>query len=77
MSKKQTESIGIPSFRSELKKAHFVYDAYDRVIAVYEAMTDTENGGKCMLTRYTYIGIKTIAENLVEENSTWNSAWDI
>lgn len=76
MSTKQTDSLGIPSLIKQLKKVHFVYTG-DLVTYVYEAATDAKNGDACLLTRYEYVPATSNVANLVEEPSTWNSAWDI
>jgi hypothetical protein len=65
-----------PQF-SEAIKTHSVYDGSERLIEFYTAMANTGNGGKCILTKYTYIGVSTRVENTSEVEGTWDSTWDI
>ena len=76
MTTKQTDSLGIPSMVRNLKKVHCVW-AGGKMTHLYEAQTDAVNGSPCILTRYTYVTGTSDVEAFVEENSTWNSAWDI
>lgn len=70
-------SIGVNSLEKQLIKYHCSYDAYNRLSITYEAVTDAENGEVCLRTRYEYDGTSSRIVNMKEDNSTWDSSWDI
>lgn len=61
----------------EIIKVHRVYDGSDRLTENYEALANTIDNGPALKTTYTYVGATTNVENMKEELSTWDSAWDI
>lgn len=67
----------ITTLRQEVLKSHSVYDVSDRLIELYEAVVWADQGEECLLTKYEYVGVKTIVENTREFKATWDSSWDI
>lgn len=63
--------------RNECIKQHFVYDGSARMTGVYEVSSNAAHGDPCLLTTYTYVSTSTRVQAMKEENSTWDSSWDI
>lgn len=61
----------------EYLKRFIVRDGQNRIIEVYEAKADAEDGEPCLLTRYSYFTGETVVEKMQEERSTWSAAYDI
>lgn len=73
--KKPTDFL--KSHAEECVKMHFEYDGLDRMTQVYVAMVDADDGDKCMLTTYSYVGATGKVDNMKEELADWDSSWDI
>lgn len=67
----------LKSQRDEYVKQHIEYDVDGRVIKVYTAYTDAGHGKRCSLVRYAYIPASAKVSYMKEENSTWDSAWEV
>lgn len=60
----------------EAIKAHFVYDAFQRLVESYTAMSEAEHGARALKTSYQYAGTSAKVLNMKEEIAQWDSAWD-
>lgn len=58
-------------------KQYFEYDGSSRMVTVYEARANAQNGEPCLKTTYTYVSTSTRVQAMKEEDATWSSAWDI
>lgn len=67
----------LTTIKNEVMKSHSVYDVSDRLIELYEAAVWAADGEECLVTKYTYVGAKTIVENAKEFKATWDETWDI
>jgi hypothetical protein len=70
-------SIGIPGLRDMLIKQHMVYDVSNRLSYLYEAVVEAKHGEKCLVTHFHYSGTTSLVTDIKEDNSTWDSAWDL
>ena len=61
----------------ELVKQYVTYDGSDRTSIVYTAHTDAAHGTPCTKTTYTYVGVSSRVLKRKEENTTWDSSYDI
>lgn len=62
--------------QAEAIKAHFVYDAFQRLTESYTALAGAEHGSRAIKTSYQYVGTTTKVENMKEEIAQWDAAWD-
>ena len=62
---------------SQPMKTFSVYDGFNRLIELYEAITDAPDGHVCLLTEYEYDGISNRVLKSKESNATWQAIWDI
>jgi len=61
-----------------LVKQFIVYDGVGRPSEVYTAETGAGNGKTCTKTTYQYINATSSnVERMKEENSVWDSTWDV
>lgn len=72
-----TTTQRLQAYLQEAVKTHSVYDGSSRLTDFYVAPSQTQHGETCLRTRYTYVGATNLVENSVDQESTWNSAWDI
>ena len=67
----------VKSHLAEAVKQYLVYDGFGRMIEVYTALTEAQNGEQCGKTTYEYNGGTTQVIKMKEELATWDSTWDI
>lgn len=75
--KNQSVREFLTTIRQEPVKMIRVYDAGNRLITQYEAVTHAQDGDPCMRTDYTYDGSSSRVLKLKETVDTWLAAYDI
>lgn len=63
--------------KNEYIKEFYVYDGSDRLISLYQARNNANDGEPALLTEYTYVGATAVIEKMRESQSTWSAAYDI
>lgn len=67
----------LTAIRQEPVKMFRVYDAGNRLVTQYEAVTHAKSNDPCMRTDYTYDGTSSRVVKLKESVDTWLASYDI
>lgn len=72
----ESGQASIKTQQAQYIKTHCEFDGSFRVTHLYEAPTALAHGKQCMVTRFQYDGASTRVSGTIEEDATWDSAWD-
>ena len=59
----------------EYVKQKLFYDVGGRMVSVYEARTNANDGDACLLTTYTYQGTSNRVDFMQEQEAIWDGTW--
>lgn len=58
-------------------KTRYFHDGSDRLTFMVQAPITAGDGGKALITRYTYVGATAVIEGTTEYEGSWDADWDI
>lgn len=61
---------------NEAVKEYIVYDGSGRMLQHFVARVDAEDGEKCLMTQYAYVGSTTNVQYRKEMFGNWQEAWE-
>lgn len=67
----------IDALKKERMKTWAVRDAQQRVIILYEAVVNSEEGDDCLATVYYYESNNAVPTASKEVSAKWSDAWDV
>lgn len=64
--------------QAEFVKSYAVIDGQQRITAIYTVYTDAPHNTPCGVVYYEYLNLTSnVVVKMKEDNSFWDSSWDI